>query len=367
MIFLLHDLALSSAGGHHQYANYLLCTLRRNYQVRFSFEGLRNKSPKSQYSLPCWAVCLIYEASWLIAHNPRLIIINGLWKPEVVLLAILSLVLGKRLVVFPHGMAYTISKDTTMLSFFIRRLRHAYLYLLFRFSSHIIASSEAEAYSLSLCSCVSGKIIALPPSALYYPSAKASHSRPSSISAQFIARKSQFNILCSGRHTIAKGSDFLRALWEKYASISHVPTSLFVLGPLGDCSKFLSSMEDNSEIHTVVVNDSSYHLDDLRILAQYSDISISPSPSESFGMSIYEALAFGLPVIASWGTPWPNLNAYKAGAWVNWDILSYLEMMLYFSKLPKSDLRYHSLNSRRLALDTHHSGLNSLRDFFSLL
>lgn len=47
-----------------------------------------------------------------------------------------------------------------------------------------------------------------------------------------------------------------------------------------------------------------------------ADLLIAPSHSENFGMAIAEALAHGVPVIASRGTPWSALVDHDAGWWV---------------------------------------------------
>lgn len=46
------------------------------------------------------------------------------------------------------------------------------------------------------------------------------------------------------------------------------------------------------------------------------DALVAPSFRENFGLSIVEALAHGLPVIAGRGTPWQRLEEERAGLWV---------------------------------------------------
>jgi len=48
-----------------------------------------------------------------------------------------------------------------------------------------------------------------------------------------------------------------------------------------------------------------------------SDACILPSFSENFGMVVLEALAHGIPVIASRGTPWAGLERQGCGLWVD--------------------------------------------------
>jgi glycosyltransferase involved in cell wall biosynthesis len=48
-----------------------------------------------------------------------------------------------------------------------------------------------------------------------------------------------------------------------------------------------------------------------------ADVCVVPSHTENFGMVVAEALAHGVPVIASRGTPWSQLETRKCGSWVN--------------------------------------------------
>ncbi len=50
-----------------------------------------------------------------------------------------------------------------------------------------------------------------------------------------------------------------------------------------------------------------------------ADVFILPSFSENFGSVVVEALAAGVPVIASKGTPWAELEEWKCGRWVEND------------------------------------------------
>jgi glycosyltransferase involved in cell wall biosynthesis len=48
-----------------------------------------------------------------------------------------------------------------------------------------------------------------------------------------------------------------------------------------------------------------------------ADLCVVPSFTENFGMVVAEALAHGVPVIASRGTPWAELELRDCGLWVD--------------------------------------------------
>jgi glycosyltransferase involved in cell wall biosynthesis len=50
-----------------------------------------------------------------------------------------------------------------------------------------------------------------------------------------------------------------------------------------------------------------------------AELFVLPTHDENFGRAIAEALAHGLPVLTTQGTPWADIAAWGAGRWVTLD------------------------------------------------
>jgi glycosyltransferase involved in cell wall biosynthesis len=64
---------------------------------------------------------------------------------------------------------------------------------------------------------------------------------------------------------------------------------------------------------------------------------ILPSKSENFGMVVAEALWKGIPVIASKGTPWEELETHRCGWLINNDPSSLSQLLMIALKLDESE------------------------------
>jgi glycosyltransferase involved in cell wall biosynthesis len=73
-------------------------------------------------------------------------------------------------------------------------------------------------------------------------------------------------------------------------------------------------------------------------LFENSDVVIVPSHTESFGLVVAEALAHGVPVIASKYTPWSALEEKRCGLWVENDPRSLADAICRSSTLPLQEM-----------------------------
>lgn len=78
------------------------------------------------------------------------------------------------------------------------------------------------------------------------------------------------------------------------------------------------------------------------------------SKSENFGMVIAEALVRGIPVMASKGTPWEDLNTHRCGWWVDNDVDTIASAMRAAIELPEEERRAMGERGRQLIVN-HYS------------
>jgi glycosyltransferase involved in cell wall biosynthesis len=84
-----------------------------------------------------------------------------------------------------------------------------------------------------------------------------------------------------------------------------------------------------------------------------SDIFILPTFNENYGIVVAEALARGIPVMTTTGTPWEELNTLNCGLWVNNTNEGLKKGLLDILNLSKHQLRYMGSNGRRLVEDKY--------------
>ena len=73
-------------------------------------------------------------------------------------------------------------------------------------------------------------------------------------------------------------------------------------------------------------------------LFECSDVALVPSYTENFAIVAAEALAHGVPVIASKGTPWSRLEEMRCGLWVDNDPESLADAIRRISTMPLLDM-----------------------------
>jgi glycosyltransferase involved in cell wall biosynthesis len=69
-----------------------------------------------------------------------------------------------------------------------------------------------------------------------------------------------------------------------------------------------------------------------------ADVMVLPTYSENFGIVVAEALAVGVPVLTTRGTPWEDLEIHNCGWWINLSIAQLENTLTSVFETPPSDL-----------------------------
>jgi glycosyltransferase involved in cell wall biosynthesis len=123
-----------------------------------------------------------------------------------------------------------------------------------------------------------------------------------------------------------KGIEFLINSWINIAN-TYQDWDLLIVGP--EYNKHyvddLRSKIIDSQLSERVVFTGMLEGDERLDSFAASSLFVLPSYSENFGVAIAEAMAAKLPIITTHGTPWKEINIYKAGWWVelNQDNIDY--------------------------------------------
>jgi glycosyltransferase involved in cell wall biosynthesis len=139
------------------------------------------------------------------------------------------------------------------------------------------------------------------------------------VNSSYSTLYSQLRIGYLGRVHSRKNIERLLYVWDKL-NLNKTDAELVIIGD-GDkvYMDFLKSEQARLNLENVIFTGFLTGEAKENALNSLSYL-VVPSDFENFGMIIPEALIKGIPVIASKGTPWEELNTHRCGWWVENDV-----------------------------------------------
>ncbi|MFT5738665.1 MAG: glycosyltransferase involved in cell wall biosynthesis, partial [Maribacter sp.] len=83
-------------------------------------------------------------------------------------------------------------------------------------------------------------------------------------------------------------------------------------------------------------------------LLRSADLMVLPTHSENFGIVVAEALALGVPVITTQGTPWEDLETYECGFWIELSVVNLKQSLEQLMQLSEGQIKTMGENGQRL-------------------
>jgi glycosyltransferase involved in cell wall biosynthesis len=162
-------------------------------------------------------------------------------------------------------------------------------------------------------------------------------------------KKNKKYILFISRLHPKKGIEFLINGWLKIAN-TYQDWDLLIVGPEYDktyINGLRSKINDMQQTERVIFTGMLVGEERLDVFAA-SSLFVLPSYSENFGVAIAEAMAAKLPVITTHGTPWQEINEYRAGWWIELNQVNFDRALNHALGSSDSELCRMGLNGFRL-------------------
>lgn len=238
--------------------------------------------------------------------KPDLVHINGIWEPQNWLLQIIAQRMGIKVLLSPHGMLEPYILKRNPLKKKIAMILYQNKALLKANYLHATAISEMEqfkklGYNLPI------EVI---PNGIDMADIK--------FNEKVAAKPTHKNILFLSRIHPKKG---IELLIEAVYKLKDKNVKVIIAGE-GE-QKYIDELVAlilEKKLNEQIIFLGGVYGEDKWDLFNQADLFVLPTYSENFGLVVIEALAVGVPVITTTGTPWKELDTYNCGWWIELSI-----------------------------------------------
>lgn len=281
-----------------------------------------------------------FKKALIDSKNTSLYHINGLWEYPSLITAIIARNAGIPYIISPHGMLYPQAfrkkkwlKKAIYLYFLEKDLQNAAVI-------HTTCDEEMQ----HLRNMGIKTPIAIIPNAIEL----------STLLSKPIHSKYERKFGYLGRVHPRKKVETLLYVWERLGD-KVKDAELIIIGSGDDkYMKFLLQETNRLNLKNIVFTGFLTGLAKEEIMDSLSYLAV-PSDFENFGMIVVEALASGIPVIASTGTPWQELESRNCGWWIENDVDTFQEFFEIALQLSEEQRLQMAENGRRLMKEKYDS------------
>lgn len=280
-----------------------------------------------------WFLMMKEFSIFLKKEKPNLVHINGIWSPQNWGFQKAAQKLGIKVIVSPHGMlepwimANNPFKKKIALFLYQNKAIKRSLFL------HATAQMEAEniqelGYINPICIIPNGIDL----------------SDVKEIKVHYGTRKMVF----LSRIHPKKGIELLIEAWRN----CNTNGWLLEIAGNGDADYIANLIQVAQDLNNVHFVGPIYGEAKWKFLKS-ADVMILPTHSENFGIVVAEALAVGVPVITTHGTPWEDLEIHQCGWWINLSVSNLESTIENAMKCPVEVLQTMGRNGRKLVAERY--------------
>lgn len=172
-----------------------------------------------------------------------------------------------------------------------------------------------------------------------------------------VCKKDIFRVGFLGRINSIKNIDGLLRAWDMAGLGKREDLELVIVGGTNFAEEVsyldeLHKLESERGITNIVWKGALYGEEKDKVLETLSCMVLC-SHSENFGMSVVEAMLYGIPVIAAKTTPWSELNEFKCGWWVDNDDRTLSETLQKAVSLSDAEWLEMATNGQQIAVKNY--------------
>ncbi|WP_264565358.1 glycosyltransferase [Flavobacterium sp. N3904] len=145
-----------------------------------------------------------------------------------------------------------------------------------------------------------------------------------------------------------KGIEILLEAWRN----CHTTGWTLEIAGIGDENYMETLKQSAQNLNNVHFVGAKYGRDKWEFLRS-ADVMVLPTHSENFGIVVAEALAVGVPVLTTQGTPWQDLEEYQCGWWIELSVINLENALVKAFNVPTKLLETMGKNGRKLIEDKY--------------